>query len=118
MTFATPLKKVLMDRASSSCTVERDHGQIVVRCDGERSGKLTLWLRGWGAGDRNVQGIDGESPEEEEGESSFEEYHDMERLEEEQITMAPGLKFGRYERRTGVSCTAAGETGEYISTLL
>ena len=55
----------------------------MVRRDREQSGKLTLWLRSRGAGGRNVQGIDGESPEEEEGKSSFEEYHDMERREEE-----------------------------------
>jgi len=39
-------------------------------------GKLTLWLRSRGAGDRNDQGVGGENPDDEEGESSFGE-HDM-----------------------------------------
>jgi len=39
-------------------------------------GELTLWLRSRGAGDRNVQGVDGESPDDEEGESSFGEHDD------------------------------------------
>jgi len=39
------------------------------------------------------QGVDGENLDDEEGESGFEE-HDMGCREEEQITMAPGLKFG------------------------
>ena len=67
----------------------------MVRCERERSGTLTLWFRSRGAGDRNGQGVDGESPDEEEGESSFGEHDDMECREEEQITTAPGLKFGR-----------------------
>ena len=37
-------------------------------------GKLTVWLRG--AGDRNSQGIDGESPDDEEDESRFWEHYD------------------------------------------
>ena len=61
----------------------------------ERPGKLTLWLRSRGAGDRNGQGIDGENPDDDEGESSFEEHDDAECCEEEEIRTAPGLKFGR-----------------------
>jgi len=67
----------------------------VVRRDRERSDKLTLWLRSGGTSDPNGQGVDGESPDGEEGENSFEEHDDMECDEEEQITTAPGLKFGR-----------------------
>ena len=67
----------------------------MARCDRERSEKLTLWLRSRGAGDRTGQGVDGENPDDEESESSFEEHDGMECREEEQITTAPGLKFGR-----------------------
>ena len=67
----------------------------MVRCDEDRSRKLTLWFRSRGAGDRNGHGVDGENPDDEEGESSFEEHDDMECREEEWITTAPGLKFGR-----------------------
>jgi len=49
----------------------------VVRCDRERSEKPTVWLRSRGAGDRNGQSVDGENPDEEEGESSLEEHDDM-----------------------------------------
>ena len=73
----------------------RDQGQIVVRYGRERSGKLTPWPRSGGAGDRTGQGVDGECPDDEEGESSSGEHDDTERCEEEQITAAPGLKFGR-----------------------
>jgi len=83
-----------------------------------KPGKLTVWLRSGGAGDRNGQGVDGESPDEEEGESGLEEHDDMECREEEQITTAPGLKLGRRGRRPGVSCTAAEEPMECTSTLL
>ena len=68
-------------QASSSWAVEGDRDQIVVRYDRERSGKLTCWLRG--AGNRGRQGVDGESPDGEEGESSFEEHDEMECCEEE-----------------------------------
>ena len=81
--------------ASSSWAVDGDHGQTAVRCDRERSGELTVWLRSGGAGDRSGQGIDGESPDDEEGESSSGQHGDMECREEGQITTAPGLKFGR-----------------------
>ena len=54
----------------------------MIRCDRERSGKLTLWLGSWGAGDRNGQGVDGESADGEEGKNSFGEHGDMERREE------------------------------------
>ena len=80
--------------ASSSWAVE-GRSQIVVGCDRERSGKLTLWLRSGGAGDRNSQGIDGESPDEESSENGFGEHDYRECREEEQITTAPGLRFGR-----------------------
>jgi len=46
-------------KVSSSWAVEGDQGQIVVRCDRERSGKLTLGLRSGGAGDGNGHGADG-----------------------------------------------------------
>ena len=55
-------------------------------------GELTLGLRNRRTGGQRV---DGESPDGEEGESSFEEHDDMECREEEQITAAPDLKFGR-----------------------
>ena len=77
-------------QAPSSWAVEEDQGQIMVRCGG-RSGKLTLWLRSRGAGDRDGQGVDGEGPDNEKGENSLGEL--MECREEEQITMAPDLKF-------------------------
>ena len=67
----------------------------MVRSDRERSRKLTFWLRSGGTSDRSGQGIDGESADGEEGESNFEEHDDMDCHEEEQITTAPGLKFGR-----------------------
>ena len=60
-----------------SWTVEGEQGQIVVRCDREQSGKLTLWLRGRRAGDTKGQGVDGENPDKEEGESSFGEHDGM-----------------------------------------
>jgi len=81
-------------QASSFSAVEGDQGQIAVGCDRERSEKLTLWLRHRGAGDRNGQSADGESPDGEEGESIFEEHGDM-KCEEEQTTTTPGLKFRR-----------------------
>jgi len=80
---------------SSPWAVEGERGQIIVRCDGDRSGKLTPWLRSRRAGDWGHQGVDRESPDGEEGESRFEEHGDMECRGEERITMAPGLKFGR-----------------------
>jgi len=47
----------------------------VARCERERSArKLTLWLRSRGASDRNGQGVDGENPDDEEGENSFGEH--------------------------------------------
>jgi len=69
--------------------------------DRERSGKLTVWPRSRGAGDRNGQGVDEENPDDEEGESGFEEHDDMECREGEQITMAPGLKFGEVGENWG-----------------
>jgi len=89
----------------------------VVRCDRERSGKLTLWLRSRGARDRDGHGVDGDGPDGEEGENSFEEHGDTECRDEEEMTTAPGLKSGRCER-TGVSCTAAEKTRECPSALL
>jgi len=67
----------------------------VVKCDRERSGKLTLWLRSRGTSDRSGHGVDGESPDNEEGENCFEEHDDMKCREEEEITTAPGLGFRR-----------------------
>ena len=84
----------------------------------ERSGKLTLWLRSGFTGDRNAQGVDVESAEDEGGENCFGKHDDRECREVEQITMAPGPKFWRSERRTGVSCAAAEETGKATSTVL
>jgi len=49
----------------------------------EGSGKLTFWLRSGGAGDRNGQGIDRESTDDEEGESGFREHDDKECREKE-----------------------------------
>ena len=54
-----------------------------MRCDRELSGKPTLWLRIRGAGDRNGQGVDGECPDDEERESSFDGHDYMECREEE-----------------------------------
>jgi len=61
----------------------------------EHSRGLTFFPRNGGTGDRNGQGVYGENPDDEEGENSFEEHDDMDCREEEQITTAPGLKFGR-----------------------
>ena len=61
----------------------------------ENNRGLTLWLRSGGTSDPNGQRVDGESPDGEEGERSFEEHDDMVCCEEERITTAPGLKFGR-----------------------
>ena len=71
-----------MDRASTSWTVEADQGQIAKRYGGERSGKLTIWLRSGLTGDRDVQGVDGESTDGEEDENDFGEHDDGERREE------------------------------------
>ena len=54
----------------------------MVRCDREQSGKLTLWLRSGGPGDRNGQGVDGESSDPEEDENGFGE-HDVVECREE-----------------------------------
>ena len=82
-------------QASSSWAIEGEQGQIVVRCDRERWEKLTLWLRTGGAGNGTGQGVDGESPDDEEGENGFGEHDDVDYREEEQKTTAPGLKSGR-----------------------
>jgi len=79
----------------------------------ERSEKLTLWFRG--AGNGTGQGVDGESPGDEEGENNFGEHDGR---EEKQMTAVPGLEFWRRERRTGVSCTAAEETKKSTSASL
>ena len=67
----------------------------MVRCSKEQLRRLTFRFRSGGAGNRNVQGVDGEGSGDEEDESSFEEHDDMGCREEEQVTTAPGLKFGR-----------------------
>jgi len=108
----------LSNQASSSWAVEGDQGQIVVRYNRERLGRPTFWLRNRGASYRNAKGVDGESPEDEEGESGIGEHDDMDCREEEQITTAPGMKLGRQERRTWTSCTAAERIGECTPTLL
>ena len=82
-------------QAPRSWAVEGDQSQIVVRCDRERSGGLTLWLRSRGTSDRSGHGVDRERPDNEEGENGFEEHDDMGCREEEEITTAPGLMFGR-----------------------
>jgi len=86
----------------------------VVRRDRERSGGLTLGLRSRRPGDRNGPGVDGESPDDEEGESSFEGHDDIGRADNN------GTRPEVWEvgERTGVSCTAAEETREYTSTIL
>jgi len=50
----------------------------VVRRDRERSGELTLRLGSRRTSDRSGHGVDRESPDGEEGESSFEEHDDVE----------------------------------------
>jgi len=105
-------------QASSSRAIEGDQGQIVVWGDRERPGKLIRWFRNGRAGHRGGQGVDGECPDEEECESNFGEHDDMECREGKQITTAPGLKFVRWERRTGVSHTAAERFWECASDLL
>jgi len=67
----------------------------LVRCERGQSGKPTLWLRSRGSSDRDGQGVDGENSDDKEGENGFEEHGDMKCREEEEITTAPGLKFGR-----------------------
>jgi len=67
----------------------------VVRCSKEQLRRLTFRFRSGGTGNRNVQGVDGEGSGDEEGKSSSEEHDDMVCREEEQVTSAPGLKFGR-----------------------
>ena len=76
---------------SASC-VETDQSQIVITYGGERSGKLTLSRF---TGDRNGQGVNVENTEEEGSESGFGELDNRECREEERITTAPGLEFGR-----------------------
>ena len=81
-----------MSKISASWVVEGDQSQIVIKYGGERSGKLTLWLRKGFTGDRNGQGVDVESAEEERGKSGFGEHDDRDCREREQITTAPGLE--------------------------
>ena len=97
---------------------EGDQGQIVITYSGQLSGKLTVWLGSGSTGHRGAQSVHGESADGEEGEEDFGEHDDRNCREKEQITTAPGLKFGRLERGTGVSCAAAEETGKYTSTVL
>ena len=100
--------------------VEADESRMVIRCrdGGERSRKLTFWLRSGLSGDVSGHGVDVESAEDEGDDNCFGKHDDREYREEEQITTAPGPKFWRSERRTGVSCTAAEETRGRTSTLL
>ena len=53
-----------------------------------------MWFRRGGTGDRNGQGVGGESSNNEGDENEFGE-HDEEFREEEQIIMALGLRFRR-----------------------
>ena len=76
-------------------TAQGNQGQIVIRYGGERSGKLTLWLRSGGTGDRNGQCVDVENAECEEGESGFGEHDGVECREKDEKITAPGLRFGR-----------------------
>ena len=62
----------------SASWIEGDQSQIVIKRCGERSRKLTSWLRNGFTGDRNAQGVDVESAENEGGEGDFEEHDDME----------------------------------------
>jgi len=66
-----------------------------MRCGSERSGRLTFWLGSGLTGNRNAQSVDGESADGEVGECGFGEHDDKECRKKEQITTAPGLKFGR-----------------------
>jgi len=50
----------------------------VIRYGRERSGRLTFRLRSRGTGDRNGQGVDGDSADDEGGESDFGEHDDRE----------------------------------------
>ena len=68
------------------------------RYGGGQSGKLTVWLRSGFTGDRNAQGVGGESADGEEGEDDFEEHDDRDCREKEQITAAPGLRSWKWER--------------------
>ena len=61
----------------------------------EQLEKFTLWFRRRGTSDRNGQSVDGESADNEGDESDSREHDDGEFREEEQIIMAPGLRFGR-----------------------
>ena len=58
---------------------------------GRSSRELTFWLRSWRPGDREGQGVDGDSADDEGDESGFGEHDYRERREKEQITTAPGL---------------------------
>ena len=69
-------------------------------------------------GDWNGQGVDGECADGEGNEDGFGEHNDRECRKREQKTEAPGLKFGRPKRRTGVSCAAAEDIGKRTSTIL
>jgi len=62
---------------------------------GEQSRRLTFWFRDGGTGDWDTHGMNGDSPDEDGGDSGFEQHDDTKCREEEQITMAPGLRFGR-----------------------
>ena len=67
----------------------------MMRYGKEGSGKLTLWLRSGLTGDRNSQGVDVESAEDEGSKGGFAEHDDKECRKKKQITTAPGLKFER-----------------------
>ena len=86
-------------RTSTSWIVGGDQNQIVVY-SAERSRKLTR-VRGRFTGDRDGQGVDVESAEEEGDKSGFGEHDDRECRGEEQIITAPGLKLGGRREELG-----------------
>ena len=68
-------------------------------------------------GNGSGRNADPECADGEESDNDFEE-HDEECCKREKTTTAPGLEFGRLEKGTGESCTAAEQTREPASTLL
>ena len=71
-----------------------------------------------GDGNGNGRNVDAECADGEESDDGFGEHHDEECRKREQMTTAPGLKFGSLEKGTGESCTAAEGTRESASNLL
>ena len=88
-------RESMSSKTSASWIVEGDQSQIVVY-SAERSRKLTR-VRGGFTGDRNGQGVDVESAEEEGDKSGSGEHDDGEC----QIITAPGLKLGGRREELG-----------------